>query len=306
MTTDSRLEAYLTALENVLRPFPVSDRAEIVTEIKSHVLSALERDPQASLDSVLTALGEPETVANRYLMERGLQPTKPPISPMVKWIVIGGLGFFAMLLIFIGVMLFHFAPLLKVDGDKEHVSILGGVIDVDGKNGRVRIGGNIIEDGDQKTFSGNADTTLSTNAVIQFSKGSFEISNTDESKLSWECHTSGDHELNTPTPVLDKKNLTIDFGKLKNLNCDFSVPKNLHVDVRGENGSIRVEEPHFNLVTRLTHGKVILQPDSDESYHYALSVKEGKMDQFKSAEKAPSYTIDITVDKGSIVNQDEE
>src|SRR6187549_1830430 len=102
MTGDPRLESYLTSLERVLRPFPVSDRAEIITEIKSHVLSALERDPQARLDSVLSALGEPETVANRYLLERGLKPTKTSISPIVKWLIIGFLGTFAMILFFIG------------------------------------------------------------------------------------------------------------------------------------------------------------------------------------------------------------
>jgi uncharacterized membrane protein len=78
MSTDPRLEGYLAKLETVLGPFSASDRAEIIMEIKSHVLAALDRDPNASMDSILAALGEPETVANRYLMERGMKPTKPP------------------------------------------------------------------------------------------------------------------------------------------------------------------------------------------------------------------------------------
>ena len=99
---DPRLENYLTALDSALKPLSISDRADIVTEIKSHVMSALEREPERALDAILAALGEPETVANRYLIERGQKPSKPSISPAVKWIVIGFLGTFALILLFVG------------------------------------------------------------------------------------------------------------------------------------------------------------------------------------------------------------
>ena len=115
MKKDPRLESYLERLDAVLKPLSVSDRAEIVTEIRSHVLSALERGTGGGLDEVLSALGEPETVANRYRMERGLNPTRPPISPVFKWLVIGFMGTVAMCMLFAGVILWKFTPLIYVD-----------------------------------------------------------------------------------------------------------------------------------------------------------------------------------------------
>lgn len=83
MTNDSRLDDYLTKLERLLMLFSVSDRAEIILEIKSHVHSALARDPNTQMDSILSALGEPEFVANRYLMERGMKPAKPEAMGLI-------------------------------------------------------------------------------------------------------------------------------------------------------------------------------------------------------------------------------
>jgi uncharacterized membrane protein len=129
MATDPKIDHYLLKLERTLAPFPASDRAEILVEIKSHVLSALEHDSNASVESVLTALGEPETVANRYLMERNLKPIRPPVSPIAKWIVVGFLGTFAMTVLLILGLAFKFTPFFKIDG--EHLTILGGLIEID-------------------------------------------------------------------------------------------------------------------------------------------------------------------------------
>lgn len=146
MIRDARLEQYLTSLERALKPFPVSDRADIITEIKSHVQSTLERNPQASLDSLLSALGAPETVANRYLLERGLTTTKPPISPVVKWLVIGFLGTLAMLLIFAGFLVTYFTPILNVDRKKDVVSVMDGIVEINGKSKTIKINGKEFTD----------------------------------------------------------------------------------------------------------------------------------------------------------------
>ena len=146
MASDPRLERYLTALERALKPFPVSDRAEVITEIKSHVLAALEHDPQARLDHVLAALGEPEMVANRYLIDRGLKTAKPPISPIVKWLVVGFLTTIAMLFIFLGFLVSQFSPIIKVEEKGDKVAFLGGLIQVNGDEGKFKITG--FGDGD--------------------------------------------------------------------------------------------------------------------------------------------------------------
>ena len=45
MTTEPKLEAYLSKLDNYLGQIPVSDRADIIIEIKSHVMEAQLKAP---------------------------------------------------------------------------------------------------------------------------------------------------------------------------------------------------------------------------------------------------------------------
>jgi hypothetical protein len=158
MPLDDRLEHYLARLDRALTAISISDRADIVTEIKSHALSAMEREPKPSLDSVLAALGEPEIVANHYLLERGLKPGKPPVSPIVKWIVIGFLGTLATFVILIALLLKAAGPVIKVSDKEDRVTLLGGFIDIDGKKGTVKIGDSFIDGGNAKTekFQGSA------------------------------------------------------------------------------------------------------------------------------------------------------
>src|SRR5690606_30737669 len=134
---------------------------------------------QAQMDSILAALGEPETVANRYLMERGMKPTKPPMSPVVKWVVIGFLGTTAMLFAFLGVALFKFSPLFTIDGEKEQISILGGMIQINGEEGTVRIGESVISDGESwgsVPFSGKWELRKDkTRFLLKFQNGKVEL-----------------------------------------------------------------------------------------------------------------------------------
>lgn len=300
MATDPRLDNYLSRLDRVLAPFPAGDRAEIITEIKSHVLTALERDPQAQLDTVLRALGEPETVANRYLMERGLKPTRPPVSPIVKWLVIGFLGTVAMVLLFIGVLVFSFSPVVKIDGADEFVSILGGAIEFDGKKETVKIGGSIIGEGELDHGVEGTWEPKGPNATfnVKFPSGKVELKNAEGSSLlSWVCKTSSeDGAARAPTdthPVLD-------LSQMNRVRCQISVPEKLNLMVNGKNGRVFVDQPRFHLNVVQENGKVELSPDKNVPYSYSLSVSAGKIDKFESSTDPHAYKIVINLKHGKI------
>lgn len=143
MATDFKLEAYLTALDRALKSISVGDRADIIAEIKSHILDAKEKNPEQSIESILTSIGEPETVANRYLIERGLKPGKASRSPIVKWLTIGFLGTFGIFVVFVISILWFFSPILKIDEEQNRVEILGGMIDINGTEGSLKLGGDL-------------------------------------------------------------------------------------------------------------------------------------------------------------------
>lgn len=129
MERNIKLEQYLGKLDKGLGPIPVSEKAEIITEIKSHILDAQAKDSSKRLEDILAAIGEPEFVANRYLIERGLKPMKTPTHPIFKWLIIGFLGTFAIIVLFVTILIWKFTPIMKIQDDK--VSLLGGTIDVD-------------------------------------------------------------------------------------------------------------------------------------------------------------------------------
>jgi len=52
-STEPKLEAYLNALDRSLGQIPASDRAEIVMEIKSHILDSQGKTPDISMTSIL-------------------------------------------------------------------------------------------------------------------------------------------------------------------------------------------------------------------------------------------------------------
>ena len=89
-------------------------KAEIITEMKSHVLDAIESDQNRTVAMVLSDLGEPEQVANKYLAERGLSLQKPYKYPVVKWLVIGVLGMGMLSFLLISIVVWKFTPFISV------------------------------------------------------------------------------------------------------------------------------------------------------------------------------------------------
>ena len=297
MTNDPRLERYLGSLENALRPFPVSDRAEIITEIKSHVLSALDRDPQTRLDTVLSALGEPETVANRYLLERGLKPTKTSIHPIVKWLVIGFLTTLAMLLIFAGFVLAHFNSLLTVDGVNDRVQMFGGLIDIDGKKNQISISGI----SDSSAFAGAVSLKAGQLVVVPFNAGRFEIGTSDTDEFKWACKGQGSGAI----PKNTGDTTTFDLSKSGDVKCSISLPEKYRLEMAGKTGKIFFDAPRFALKADLEKGKIEFKDAANMYYKFAISVGTGKADTFVSSESLKAASIELHVGAGKIDHNEE-
>lgn len=290
---DPRLERYLSTLENSLRPFPVGDRAEIITEIRSHVLSALDRDPTTRLDSVLAALGEPEMVANRYLLERGLKPTKPPISPIVKWLVIGFLTTFAMMLVFIAFLISRVSGSFEVSDSG--VKAFNGMIDVDAKNNRISIHG--ISAGDQ--FGGSDPATDKIKLV--FGDGDVEISTAEGNEMTWSCRGTGA----APNPKVVADLTTVDFSQVKDSRCEIGIPANRHLEVRAAKGKVELNEPRFHVKAHLESGKMEFSDAEGAAYSFVTSVRSGKSDEFRQSDKKNAYTAELHVDRGILSHEQE-
>jgi hypothetical protein len=294
MPTDPRLETYLATLERALKPLPVSDRAEIVTEIKSHALAACEREGAPPLESILAALGEPETVANRYLMERGHSPVKPPISPIVKWLVIGFLGTLALLLLFAGAVIWRLHPLLDVDGANDRVTVLGGLIHIDGKEGTGWIGTRF---GDQ-SYSGHFPAGAAARIALEFDQGRYALRPSPTADLGWDCR--GSRSVEGFGAREEDGRIRLDLRDLGDARCRIEVPAGASVTLRGRNGRIRLDQPTFSVDTELDNGRVAIHPEPGRAYRYDLSIGNGRVDAFASSRDERALPIRIRVQNGRI------
>ena len=300
MNTNPKLESYLSRLDRALAPLPLSDRAEIVLEIKSHILSALERDSGQSVEGLIAALGEPEVVANRYLMERGKAPVKPPISPVVKWLVMGVLGTIALILLFVGTLLWKFSPLLQVDEQGGRVRILGGLIDIDEKSGQTKISR------DAHRFDGTHALPAKGGKIeLRFINGEMEFASAAGATLTWNCRSRA--KMDEKPQVVDGA-LILDFSKLKDVHCNFSVPQDAEVQVKGVNGDVQVHEPKFHLELRLVNGDFQIAPANDAQYRMDFGVMNGVVDSFESpnfhSSEAKAFRLTAHLTNGRIKREE--
>lgn len=115
VTTDVKtadtIDRYLLRLRLALTGVSASDKEELVSEIRSHIVERLE-DSSAPVsevvDRTLTALGSPELLASRYyaegLIERAATTSSPALlfRATLRWAMTGIRGFLAFWLLFIG------------------------------------------------------------------------------------------------------------------------------------------------------------------------------------------------------------
>jgi hypothetical protein len=305
MGNDARIENYLASLERALKQLPVSDRAEIVTEIKSHILSALERDPQASIPNVLNALGEPETVANRYLAERGQSLVKPPVSPIVKWLVVGFLGTVALCLLFAGVAMFKFSPLVSIDGAHDRVTLLGGMIDVDGEKDRVKFGKALFSGEHSHSVAGikALENGEKRGVLIKAVNGQFEIHTSDKNEIRWECKI--DSSAEDPVLQATPEQYLMDMSSLAGVKCELQIPEKHAFGLNVTNGKIILDKPSFDVDLKVRNGKINFISAPGVEYKYDLHVENGQVQGFQSSDKKDAFQIRIDAVNGKISHSDE-
>lgn len=299
------LERYLADLEKALSGISTGERAEIITEIKSHIDEAKEREPERDLSSLLASLGDPKQVANRYLMERGISPSKPPSrAPLVtKWLVIGFLGTIALSLGFSALILWKFSPIVEVNEDESHVRILGGLIDIhdDDDGGLVSISGvGVSSSHSRRAVEGSR--KLEGKALdVQFGNGKFTFSTSADGLAHWKCAVKAGDEKIDVVPKDGKSSFDLTWAS--GAKCQFEVPAKTKLTIEGGNGRVAFEKPRFDVELSLLNGKVSIAPRAGEKYRYHTEVTNGVADNFASTEGPGAFDIKVNVANGRISRQ---
>jgi uncharacterized membrane protein len=107
MTPEAQISNYLARLRASLIGMTVSEREDIVEEIRMHIRER-SSDPPSSLDAVLAGLGSPELLAEQYRTGLLVQRARSSRSPFLilraalRWATTGVEGFIVFLIAVVG------------------------------------------------------------------------------------------------------------------------------------------------------------------------------------------------------------
>lgn len=309
MNKDLIIEHYLSQLDRELQALPTGQRAEIITEIRSHILDRTAADPTKNIQTILNDMGAPRDVAARYLEQKGIKPWTPsPARNFIKWTAISVAAIFAFMIFATFASIWYFSPLIKVDEKEGRVQILGGMIDV--KDMDMHISTSTHEEGEGQGYSirltdggskSEGEEDLASKAVhlirIPFNTAKVEVSSSSEKKFKWECKNTGS---NPPPLSVAAGVLTFDLNKVNMAKCDVTVPEAVKLELNGVNGALEVDEPLSDLDIKVTNGKVTIKPDSSKVYDFEVKVLNGSHDNFARSENKQALKVKVDVVNGVV------
>lgn len=305
MNNDNKLlELYLRRLDNGLSRISVSEKAEIIMEIRGHILDALEKSEDKDLAKILDSFGSPEQMANKYLGERNIPPlaTKDH-TPLFKWIVIGVLGMSTLCIIGLSIVLWKFTPLIKVDESNDRVTLLGGIVTIEGDGEGVEVKANFKDK--FKNLKIHEDISLDKlnvqEALFKFNNGKIEIENSRQNVISWKCRLLDAGQDQAQKEVTDSK-VFVDLTGIDLTKCKIFVPADILLVVKGNNGKLELDELKNNIEASIHNGKISFGPEGGVDYRYDLNVANGSIDNgFNSSDKANAYQVKLSLTNGKIV-----
>ena len=287
------LNPFLKEVEKYLDDLPILERNKIISELNAQ----LQENPELLRRSHLAT-------ANEKRIEAGFDSyqVKSSGSTFGRILFKTFAFMFVCFLLFVGFLVWKFTPIFKIDEENQRVTILGGLIDIDGKAGKFIVAdevhftvsnyvndltGEIKLDGNDKPI------------YIYFESGKFDFETTETSELSFECKLSS-----PPTDEMINQSdveIILDFKQLEGSNCAFKIPARSRIITRGNTAAVTLTKPDFDFNLKLEVGNVILDLSEDKSYFLDLNTKTGNLDEFKSfSSNNGEHRIKVEVNTGSI------
>jgi hypothetical protein len=267
------------------------ERSKLLSEINTEIIEKELSELQPSL-----------TYANTKRSEHGFVPfeVKQKFS-FFKFFLKFSAVMTMIFIFFISFLFWKFTPIFKVDEQNNRVTILGGLIDIDGKSGKFKIFDDYHFSDDSFTNDLQASIALPADVdeiIVEFSSGSFSITNSDDSEFKLDCKLA----MPATKEIIKQMDdfLKIDLTNISGSTCELKVPEDKKLTLEGKQSSIRVLNPEFNLYVELENGKVAITPEEEIDYLFNLEVTNGYIGDFESSEAENAYEIQGNIGSGSI------
>jgi hypothetical protein len=296
------IEKYLNELDQSLAGLTAGDRAEIVLEIKSHLLEAQAKNG-GSMETAIASMGTPSSVAAKFLAERGLKPkTHYKLRPFLKWVLILSVGGIFLLVTSLVVLMIQFSPLLKIDGDKKTVSILDGWIEIHGGEGTIKIGDTgMARDEQTNRFDGTQPLKAKETINIALGNGRIHLRTSLDDNFTWSCKVFGRTDQARIEEA--KGELKLDLADTSGADCEIGIPRSTKTKVDLKNGKVRLERPLFHAKVEVVNGGIEFIPVPTTPYNITSKVTNGNNQFPVTGKTSDAFQMDFAVTNGFIRNR---
>lgn len=287
-------DSYLQQIEDHLKDLPVLVRSKIILEVSEHIQTIGSEELQSALH-----------MANLKRSEHGYTPyvEKKEFS-FFKFFMKGTLIMSFVSVIFVSFLVWKFTPLFHVDEKTNRIVILGGLIDINGEAGKVKVFDQYQYSDSNFSDDFTANFTLNEEqdeVILEFQSGSFQLSTSAGSSFNLDCKLASPPDKK----IISEKDdfIKIDLTQIQGSSCKLEVPEDKKITLEGEDAEIKLISPRFNSYTEITNGKVAITPAIETDYQFDLEVKEGYLGEFESSDDPEAFEIRVQIDNGSIITK---
>jgi len=285
---------YLKQIEDYLMDLTVSERISLLQEIQAEIS-----------DKSVQELEDAQIYTNKKRLEHGhIKYVEVKKFSLVRFLTKSFAILTVCTFLFFGFVIWKFTPILKVDEENNKVTILGGLIDIDGKAGKIKLFDETHFTQDKYTNDLQASFTLEQDKddiLIKFKSGQFTLKNSESKELTLNCKLAS--PADEKMIIQEDDFIEINFLHIDGATCEVLVPENKKLVLEGSESAINILNPEFNIYIELNGGSVAITPALEIDYKYNLNVDDGYVGEFQSSTSEEAYEIQIQIKKGSIVTK---
>ena len=288
-------EQFLLQVEHYLNDIPIETRVNLL----SNTISEIEGNPAVMREEPLSFINKMRARHNLTAFRE--KKRNGCLSILFKFMIF----ICVTSALVVGILWYKFTPLFRIDEENQKVTILGGVIDLDGRSGKVKIFDE-VQFSPKNNFDDSFDMSVNLDERLdeirlKFDSGKLTLKTAMDNQLQLKCKISKpfDSKMINQTDTL----LAIDFSKLEGITCEIEIPEDKNFVLEGQDTAVNVIAPLFNLYMDAQNGHIAISPMQEHDYLYDLQVKQGYVGKFKSSKSASATEIQVNLKKGSIVTK---
>ncbi len=298
------LAKYLDSLNKILKNATTDERSELKSHFIDQVAQLKESNPDLKNTELLRRLGPVKSYAHEYFKDDKKIKIASEPDLLARYRKFIPLLFIIPLICFFVVLYSIYTPLFEVDEDSQKVTLLGGLIQIDGTTNSFKFKDNYFYGDTKFEHPFDGEESMATNKLhLKFSQGKHKIHTHQESTIKWNCTLST--EPTSSFVQSENAVLTLNFKELKGSQCDVYLPRETELKVSAHSGQLELHQLESDSIADLQNGQVIISPSATQSYLYDLKVKNGSSDNFDSLDTDQSVKIKVYVENGQIKKLDQ-